>query len=294
MMPVYPQTPHAVVCDLPHGPDMSILVGVASPRHARRREPSAVFLRRHPDAAWQHIGNAATQSTLGELISFADSTEPYQGEDLLDLRSVLHVRLLSGSLYSAPALDVLLGQSLLMVGGELVAYMRAEQTGPNEWALSQLLRGVRDTGPACGQHVEGEPVMLIASAAMPIPYDPSQVGERWGIAVAAAGQSLSEVPVAWEAPLTGASGVPMRPVVRGGLPVARSRYRGRLQVDRSEMPDSEPAGRWEWGCRGGRALVRQIGAMGPGRWTDLGAQWVSAPSSTSDDPRQAGAPAAPA
>jgi hypothetical protein len=274
MIATYPQTPHVVVCDLPHGPEMSMRIGCATPRHAQARKPSAVFLRRADGAGWEHVETTSGQAVIGEVVDFADVSKPYQGECTVDSASRLRVRLFAGRLYSTPIVDAVLGASMLMVGSELLAFTKAEQIESSEWMLSGMVRGLRDTSTSCGGHMPSEPVMLMSSASVRIPYDPSQVGQRWAIKAAAAGQSLADVPIVWEGVLSGASGVPMRPAIIDGRPVARSRWVGTCYDDRTELPASEIVERWEWSIAGGRPIVRQIGAMGAGRWTERDAPWV--------------------
>jgi hypothetical protein len=261
-----PQTPFAAVCDLPHSPHMGLKVGCCSPRHSPARGPAAIYLRRHQEASWEHVAVAHSQAAIGEVVRFEDQQEPFHGDDRRDEGSRLQVRLYARELYSHPEIDVALGLSLLMVGDELVAYSRAEQLGPEEWALTGLWRGVRDTGEACGHHQPGERVLLLDSACLFLPYDPSEIGQLWALKAAAAGQQLSALPIAWEGRLTGASGVPMRPDIVDGQPRPRSRWVGTIGCCRAALPSSEPVVVWD----ASQGQVRQFGAAGPGRW----ASWV--------------------
>lgn len=117
-------------------------------------------------------------------------------------------------------------------------------------------------------------MLLLDRSSLEVSYDPSEVGRTWAIKAAAAGQALGDVPIAWSGRLSGASGVPMRPEFDGGVPRPRSRWRGRIAARRAELPPSDWPVVWEWSQD--RRRVRQVGALGPGRWSEPRGQLVAA------------------
>ncbi|MEO7277500.1 MAG: phage tail protein [Sphingomicrobium sp.] len=64
------------------------------------------------------------------------------------------------------------GTNLALVGKELIQFGRADPTGPGQFSLSRLMRGVSGTQWAIGEHVADEPFVLIepdAFAAIALP-----------------------------------------------------------------------------------------------------------------------------
>jgi hypothetical protein len=67
---------------------------------------------------------------------------------------------------SRTELEVLDGANLLLVGQEIIQFADAEQLGPSEWRLSELLRGRRGTEWAMATHQVGEVVLVLDPAAL--------------------------------------------------------------------------------------------------------------------------------
>jgi hypothetical protein len=58
------------------------------------------------------------------------------------------------------------GRNLMLVGGELIQFGRAEQIGARHYRLSRLLRGRRGTEHRMAGHLSDEPVMLVEAPAL--------------------------------------------------------------------------------------------------------------------------------
>jgi hypothetical protein len=85
----------------------------------------------------------------------------YQGGNTPDELSVLNVSLYHGALSSVSYSNFLLGNNAAYVGGEIILFRNAVQTGTNTWALSGLLRGRAGTEFVIAAHAKGEPFVLL-------------------------------------------------------------------------------------------------------------------------------------
>jgi hypothetical protein len=79
-----------------------------------------------------------------------------------DHTSYLDVQLSAGTFLQATGLDVCNWANLLLVGDELIQFRDVFRVGGNVYRLTTLLRGRRGTEWACGTHVKGERVVVIA------------------------------------------------------------------------------------------------------------------------------------
>ncbi|KPP94116.1 phage tail protein [Erythrobacter sp. HL-111] len=102
------------------------------------------------------------------------------------------------------------GANRLLVGGEVLQYLRGERTGPTRWKLSGLLRGRGGTEHlAQHRHVAGTRVILLGEALVPL--DPARVAPTAGTRLAAIGRGDAN-PVFAMLGNVGASRRPLAPV----------------------------------------------------------------------------------
>jgi hypothetical protein len=82
---------------------------------------------------------------------------------LFDTVSAIDVQLLNGvmTLASADDASLLRGANMALVGGEVIQFGVASQTGPDTWRLTRLLRGRRGTEWAMTGHAGGEAFLLL-------------------------------------------------------------------------------------------------------------------------------------
>jgi hypothetical protein len=87
----------------------------------------------------------------------------YERWGVWDTENALEVLVQSPGLEfeSRTELEVLDGANLLLIGQEIVQFRDAEQLGPLEWRLSNLLRGRRGTEWAMSTHQVGEAVLVL-------------------------------------------------------------------------------------------------------------------------------------
>jgi hypothetical protein len=69
----------------------------------------------------------------------------------------------TGTLLSAPALDVLNGANAALLGDEIIQWQTAELIAPKTYRLSKLLRGRRGTEAALGTHALNERFVVLSS-----------------------------------------------------------------------------------------------------------------------------------
>lgn len=102
------------------------------------------------------------------------------------------------------------GANRVMVGGEVLQFVRAEPLDDGRWRLAGLLRGRGGTEPeARSGHMAGTPVILLDDRLTPL--DPSQVDANKGSVIAASGLADSE-PVLARLDNAGLSRRPLMPV----------------------------------------------------------------------------------
>lgn len=105
------------------------------------------------------IGRSAARAVMG----VADAALPPGSAQLVDGRHALPVTLLAPdmALLSADEAALAQGRNLALIGGELIQFERAEQTGVASYRLTGLRRGLRGTEWAMAEHVAGEDFLLI-------------------------------------------------------------------------------------------------------------------------------------
>lgn len=101
----------------------------------------------------------------------------YQGGNTPDELSVLSVTLYHGALSSVSYSNFMLGNNAALVGGEVIFFRNATQTGANTYQLSGLLRGRAGTEFAISGHAIGESfVFLDPNALVRQPVFTSDIG----------------------------------------------------------------------------------------------------------------------
>ncbi|MEM9938099.1 MAG: glycoside hydrolase/phage tail family protein [Pseudomonadota bacterium] len=164
--------PELVLIDGIHLPDsVSGLIVAAS----SDPWPGAVSLRSGADAT------SMTERALIELPAFIgevifDFAEGPIGR--WDKAAQLEIRLPDAALASLERIAVLNGAGLIMVEGEtgweLLAFQHAVLTGPDQWRLSGLLRGLQGTSPT--QSGIGKRVVLADAQVLTVPISDSDYG----------------------------------------------------------------------------------------------------------------------
>jgi Putative phage tail protein len=121
----------------------------------------AALLTSLDGARWRAGGMTALPAVIGTVVE-----PPGAGpETLVDLANSVEVDLLHPDMALAGADDAALdgGANLAMIGGELMQFGAAMQTGPVRWRLSRLLRARRGMAAA---HARGERFVLVEAAAL--------------------------------------------------------------------------------------------------------------------------------
>ena len=156
------------------------------------------------------LGRSAPRAVMGELGAALGPGSV----TMVDERNRLNVSLLAEDMLLTPADDVALsqGRNLCLVGGELIQFSRAEQTGPAQFVLSGLRRGLRGTEWAM-DHAAGASFLLLEEERLRDPFammgTDAEVGSRAQVAAIGIGDVE---PVEAELMLTGEALIPPSPV----------------------------------------------------------------------------------
>jgi hypothetical protein len=111
-----------------------------------------------PDAA------IVTEGKLGKALTVLSGTGAVP--ELWDRRNTVDVELYHGTISTATEEEVLAGANRMFLGGELIGYQTVTPIGTNQYRLSTLLRGVRDTGDKMGTHAINEDFWVLNPAAV--------------------------------------------------------------------------------------------------------------------------------
>jgi hypothetical protein len=172
-------------------PASPMIVAAASAQNSAWRG-AALFAAQ--GSALVDLGTTGTQrAVLGTL------TEPLAPSDglLLELQATAVIDLVAGDLELAGTdiAGLAAGANRLLIGGELVQFLRAEPLGSGRWRLVGLLRGRGGTEPAAAQgHGAQAPVILIDDSLVPL--DPVLVPPLATTRVAAIGTGDSDAVIA--------------------------------------------------------------------------------------------------
>lgn len=134
-----------------------VVVAAASGGPGWRR---AALLARDAGGVAEPLGRTAPRATMGRL---ATALGP-GSVTMIDRASLCEVALLAGDmeLASADESGLAAGRNLCLIGGELIQFARAEQTGEASWRLSDLRRGLRGSEWAmAGGHGVDAPFLLV-------------------------------------------------------------------------------------------------------------------------------------
>lgn len=165
-----------VVLDLPPrdgvaaGP--SLQVAVASPSNTYRRVPLQV------DVAG--VVSAAQSATLEAVIGDVVGAVPDGQADVIDPAHAIDVVLANADhwLVSADETALAAGANLAAIGDEIVQFATALPTGPGQFRLSGLRRGMHGSAAAMTGHSSGEPFVLLNEASLiHLAFTEAQVGQ---------------------------------------------------------------------------------------------------------------------
>lgn len=180
-----------------------VLVAAAGTGAGWRR---AALLTSLDGATWRAGGMTALPAVMGTVVRAPGAGS----ETLLDLSSIVEVELLHADMALAGADDTALdrGANLAMLGGELIQFGTAVQTGPTRWQLGRLLRARRGMAAA---HATGERFVLIEAEAMVQVVVPASALDGT-VHVLASGVGDGDTPAGAAAAITGTSVAPPAPV----------------------------------------------------------------------------------
>ncbi|KAA5805259.1 hypothetical protein F1654_04575 [Alkalicaulis satelles] len=175
-------------------------------------------------------------------------------EGRIDKGNVMELRLDNGALSSVTRAALLSGANRLAVetgeGWEVLSFETAEMTGPQDWRLTGLLRGMGGS-PLSGAG-EGARVVVLDGAGAVVPVSAGERGEALILAAVPPGAALNDPSArVIEAGYHGADIRPLSPVhvrahVRNGALEARWVRRGRLDADAwgADIPLGEESERY--------------------------------------------------
>lgn len=145
--------------------------------------PGAALFVARSDGSLVSIGSTGRRrAILGTAIGILPTASPL----LLDRVSVVDVQLPSDlELGDAGFVQLSEGVNRALIGEEVIQFGSAQPLGGGIWRLSSLLRGRGGTELAVGNHVAGEPFVLIDDALVPL--DPLVVGDATVASIVASG-----------------------------------------------------------------------------------------------------------
>ncbi|MBY8605252.1 phage tail protein [Burkholderia arboris] len=122
--------------------------------------PGAAVDISRDDVNFSQITSVTGQAAIGLTVNALGN---YTGGNFPDEGNALQVQLYnaSQSLSSVPYASFLNGANAALVGGELIFFRTATQTGAGAYTLTGLVRGVKGTGAAIGNHTSGETFVLL-------------------------------------------------------------------------------------------------------------------------------------
>lgn len=123
----------------------------------------AVLFRSINDAAFDEEGSNSVPVSFGYALdnALAEPPSPWTWDE----ENELTITMVRGALSGVSELSVLNGANTLLVGDEVIQFQNAVQNMDGSYTISRLLRGRRGTEWACGAHVEGETVLVLAGSA---------------------------------------------------------------------------------------------------------------------------------
>jgi hypothetical protein len=178
----------------------------------------------------------------------------------------------TGTLLSAPALDVLNGANAALLGDEIIQWQTAELIAPKTYRLSKLLRGRRGTEAAVGTHALNERfVMLSSGTVQRIPDGLDLIGAVRSYKAVSAGRDITSATAASFS--NAAKGLkPLSPVhlkgSRNGAGDLAITWKRRTRIgggwrDNAEVPLGETSEAYEIEILNGAAVLRTVAAASP-------------------------------
>lgn len=226
-----------------------------------------IWLSADAGASWSSIGMASGGVPMGTAISVLPATDPTRWDEV----SALDVELISDAMWleSRPALSVLAGANLALVGDELIQFRSAVPIAPCRFRLSGLLRGRKASEAAMAAHTAGERFVLLETPALfPIDLSADAIGTDVAVRVVPPNTSAADSPQA-DHRVTGRGLQPLPPVHGAARVLAdgaiafswirRSRA-GFGWIDGVDVPLGEDRERYAVRCSvGGAAVVDEVG-----------------------------------
>jgi hypothetical protein len=178
----------------------------------------------------------------------------------------------TGTLLSAPALDVLNGANAALLGNEIIQWQTAELIAPKTYRLSKLLRGRRGTEAAVAAHVLNERFVVLSSGTVQrIPDGLDLIGAGRSYKAVSAGRDITSATAASFS--NTAKGLkPLSPVHlkgnRNGTGDLTITWKRRTRIgggwrDNAEVPLGETNEAYEIEILNGAAVVRTVAAASP-------------------------------
>lgn len=168
-----------------------------------------IWLSGDAGASWSSIGMASGGVPMGTTLSALPPADPTRWDET----SALDVELISEAMWleSRPALSVLAGANLALVGEELIQFRDVAAIAPRRFRLSGLLRGRKASEAAMTGHAPGEPFVLLETPALfPIDLSADMIGTDVAIRVVPPNQTVASPETVHR--MTGRALQPLAPV----------------------------------------------------------------------------------
>lgn len=119
----------------------------------------AVLYRANDNLSFVPVGTVQNKCVMGVTATVLGS---WSGQNFIDESSIVEVNIISGTLASVPAVDLLSGANAALIGNEIVQFRTATLIAPNKYRLIGMLRGRFGTEIYTGTHVAAERFVLLS------------------------------------------------------------------------------------------------------------------------------------
>jgi hypothetical protein len=132
-------------------------LAVTTPNSTERFRGAILFSSDESEGNFIQTGLVPDVATAGTT----DTVLGVASVGVWDLINTVDVTLTTGSLSSKTPSEVLAGGNIAYINGEILGFQEAELIGTNQYRLSKLLRGLRDTEDFISLHTLNDPFVLL-------------------------------------------------------------------------------------------------------------------------------------
>jgi len=129
---------------------------------------AAIYRSDNAGSSYKLVASTEQEAVWGKVTSIVPAIDVWQ---VFDETTTITVELKTGSLESLSDLDLFNGENRVMIGSEMIQFGTATLTAPNTYELTHLLRGRQGTEWAIDGHIADEPIIVINSSLVRLPFN---------------------------------------------------------------------------------------------------------------------------